>query len=99
MWIFLRFIVLYFFNYFEKLQYKNLSGYNVDNWKICYIRPSSQIIPVTNLSVFKLEKKVKALETEIYSLKKDIVFQKFKLLLNNLMKRNMNIFLKFIFLF
>ena len=67
--------ILYFYNYFEKLGYKNLSGYNVDNWKICYIRPSSQIIPVTNLSlrVFKLEKKVIALEKSNNEMKQKII--------------------------
>ena len=51
--------ILYFYNYLENLGYKNISGYNIDTWKICYIRPSSQIIPVTKLSskVIKLEKK------------------------------------------
>lgn len=65
--------ILYFYNYLENLGYKNISGYNIDTWKICYIRPSSQIIPVTKLSskVQKLEKKVSAFEKTLGLLQKD----------------------------
>ena len=60
-----NYTILYFYNYFENLGYKNFSGYNInlDKWKFIYLNPSCQIIPVPKLSseVLNLKKKVKML--------------------------------------
>lgn len=61
-----NYTILYCYNYFENLGYRNFSGYNInlDKWKFLYLNPSCQIIPVAKLSseVSILKKKVKILE-------------------------------------
>jgi len=63
------FKILYFYNYFENLGYKNLSNLKLDQnkWKFLYLSPSCQIMPVTKLSseVSELKKKVTILEKKI----------------------------------
>ena len=57
-----NYTILYCYNYFENLGYKNFFGYNInlDKWKFLYLNPSCQIIPVAKLSseVSVLKKKV-----------------------------------------
>ena len=78
-----KYKILYFYNYFENLGYKNLSRYNItqDLWRFLYLNPSCQIVPVIHLSseVTLLKKKVTNLEgktneqnKEIELLKEDI---------------------------
>jgi hypothetical protein len=63
------FNILYFYNYFENIGYKNLSNLKLDQnkWKFLYLSPSCQIMPVTKLSseVSELKKKVTILEKKI----------------------------------
>ena len=70
------FKILYFYNYFENLGYKNLSNLKLDQnkWKFLYLSPSCQIMPVTKLSseVFSLKKKVTILEKTIEGYKEKI---------------------------
>ena len=70
------FKILYFYNYFENLGYKNLSNLKLDQnkWKFLYLSPSCQIMPVTKLSseVSELKKKVTILEKTIEGYKEKI---------------------------
>lgn len=80
--------ILYFYNYFESLGYKNISGYNLDTqkWSFLYLNPSCQIVSVTKLSskVSKLEKRVTTLEQKINVLQADN--ESFKERMDNLEK-------------
>jgi hypothetical protein len=75
-----EFKILYFYNYLEKLGYKNLSQYNINKelWRFLYLNPSCQIVPVTRLSakVAILEKKVKINEEKLETVSKELSQQK-----------------------
>ena len=70
------FKILYFYNYFENLGYKNLSNWQLEQnkWKFLYLSPSCQIMSVTKLSseVSTLKKKVAVLEKNVEENKEKI---------------------------
>jgi len=89
--------ILYFYNYFEDLGYKNLTNLeiDIDKWKFLYLSPACQIIPVTKLSseVAKLKKRIDLNEQKIYSLEQDnkLFKEKFKNIEAILAKDKINI--------
>ena len=77
------FKILYFYNYFENLGYKNLSNWQLEQnkWKFLYLSPSCQIMPVTTLKkkVDVLEKKVEENKDKIDHMERDNALFKEKL--------------------